>query len=609
MEELSLNGFIQEMKDASSGAHQRKFCFVLGAGASKSSDIKTGEDLVRIWDAELKNRNPGAHEQWKKDNNITDENMSSHYSEYYERRFKRCPADGLNFIEKIMQHAVPSVGYVILSYILTHSEHNVVITTNFDHLTEYAINYYEHEMPLVIGHEALAKYIAENPKRPTIVKIHRDLLLDPKNKTADLKELSGNWKEALGRIFSNYHPIFIGYAGNDESLMDFLNENAVKFKDNTWKFPYWMIYEDNTPEEKVKTFLNNSNGYIIHHEGFDPVMLLIGKQFGYNLPSKEEFLENPKKRYRSLKDAFDKISDKISKDKIIKKPRNNSIMPEPENETSALQDESLPPEADSALNQIISESDSQKQFKEANELYSKGEYGKAAAILEELVNREPANIRYCNNLALALLQMKETDRALQVAKKAVAAAPENNEAYVLLAQIFEATGDTEKAFIELQRAAKLKSDSALPYYDMGNILLDLGKIDEALKAFQKVVEIEPHSAESYCNIGEILSKQGKTDEALKAYKKVTELNPDWALPYYAIGALFYDQGKTDEALKAYNKITELDPNWTLPYYFIGNILFDKGKTDEALKNYQKAYRLKPDWNEPKKRIEEILKNK
>ena len=448
MEELSLNGFIQEMKDASSGAHQRKFCFVLGAGASKNSGIKSGEELVRIWEAELKNRNPKAHEQWKKDNDIIDENMSSHYSEYYERRFKRCPADGLNYMEKIMQNAVPSVGYVILSYILTHSEHNVVITTNFDHLTEYAINYYEHEMPLVIGHEALAKYIAENPKRPTIVKIHRDLLLDPKNKTADLKELSENWKEALGRIFSNYHPIFIGYAGNDESLMDFLNDNAAKFKDNTWKFPYWMIYKDNMPEKKVKTFLNNSNGYIIHHEGFDSVMLQIGAQFGYKLPSEEEFFEGPKKRYHSLKDAFDKISDKTPKEKIVEKPCSNRIMPEPENETSDLQDDALPPEADNALNQIISESDVQMQFKEANILYDKGNYKKAASILEELVNREPTNIRYRGSLAVALLQMEEPDRALQEAKEAVAAAPENSEAHVLLGRVLEAAGKAEKALPE-----------------------------------------------------------------------------------------------------------------------------------------------------------------
>ena len=43
-EELSLSSFIKEIKDVTTGTHPRKFCFVLGAGASKTSGIKSGQD-------------------------------------------------------------------------------------------------------------------------------------------------------------------------------------------------------------------------------------------------------------------------------------------------------------------------------------------------------------------------------------------------------------------------------------------------------------------------------------------------------------------------------------------------------------------------------------
>lgn len=49
-QELSIDGFINEIKDVSSGPHARKFCFVLGAGASRTSGIKSGQELVNIWD-------------------------------------------------------------------------------------------------------------------------------------------------------------------------------------------------------------------------------------------------------------------------------------------------------------------------------------------------------------------------------------------------------------------------------------------------------------------------------------------------------------------------------------------------------------------------------
>lgn len=57
---LSLKGFINEMKDVSGGPHPRRFCFVLGAGASRTSGIKTGQELVKIWDRELCERNEAA---------------------------------------------------------------------------------------------------------------------------------------------------------------------------------------------------------------------------------------------------------------------------------------------------------------------------------------------------------------------------------------------------------------------------------------------------------------------------------------------------------------------------------------------------------------------
>jgi len=170
---ISLEGFIDEMIDVSSGPHPRKFCFVIGAGASITSGIKSGQQLVDIWDRDLEKRNPEALKRWKEQLGITDENKYSFYSEYYEYRFKSSPRDGYNYLEKMMEHAKPSAGYVMLAYLLTKTPHKVVITTNFDHLIENSISYYMDAIPLVIGHEALAHYITNPILRPTIIKIHR----------------------------------------------------------------------------------------------------------------------------------------------------------------------------------------------------------------------------------------------------------------------------------------------------------------------------------------------------------------------------------------------------------------------------------------------------
>lgn len=184
-EELSLSGFVKEMQEVSNGPHPRRFCFVLGAGASKSSGIQSGQELVNIWENDLLERNKEAHLAWKERLKINDKNKYEFYSQYYERRFKSA-VDGYNYLEKLMESAKPSIGYVMLSYLLTHTKHNIVITTNFDHLIEDAINYYENTIPLVIGHESLSHYITKQINRPTIVKIHRDLLLALKTEHQNL---------------------------------------------------------------------------------------------------------------------------------------------------------------------------------------------------------------------------------------------------------------------------------------------------------------------------------------------------------------------------------------------------------------------------------------
>lgn len=192
------------------------------------------------------------------------------YSDYYEKQFSSNPVDGYNFLEKKMKEASPSGGYACLAFLLTQTPHKVVVTTNFDRLTEDAVTLYAHEFSLVVGHVAMAHYITSDVARPTVVKIHHDLLLDPKSKNADLQQLDERWQKALSEIFSKYHPIFIGFAGNDPDVMDYLIDNADKFqKGNEWKRPYWTVYGTENPKGKVKDFLNKSGAFLIHNNGFD----------------------------------------------------------------------------------------------------------------------------------------------------------------------------------------------------------------------------------------------------------------------------------------------------------------------------------------------------
>ena len=580
-EELNLKGFIHEMKDVSSGPHPRKFCFVLGAGASISSGIKSGQELVTIWDTELQLRNEKSHIKWKEDLNITEENKYSFYSKFYERRFRRHPVDGYNYLEKLMEHAKPSIGYVMLSYLLTETQHNVVITTNFDHLTEDAVNYYEQKIPLVIGHEALAHYVTKQISRPTIIKIHRDLLFDPKNTTDELVVLHDNWKKALGEVFSEYHPVFIGYAGNDNSLMDFLIENSEKFLNNEWSFPYWMIYKKDNAYGKVLDFLEKTEGYLIKHNGFDEVMCFMGAAFDYKLPSKQDFLNDAEERFQMLSNSIDRFTEVSLGGKEFGQREN-------------VEDKTEEGEISQVVEKITSQVDQQRLYREAVVLYNNGNYKEAWEIEKQLVKLNAKNSRYHYIMGLTLHKMEKYEEALVEMENTVELEPEHASYHHSLGATLHAMKRYQEALVEMRKAVELEPEYAGYHLILGATLHEMEQYQEALVEMGKAVELEPENASYHISLGLTLHEMEQYQEALVEIRKAVELEPEHAGYHYSLGATLHEMEQYQEALVEMRKAVELEPENARYHDSLGATLHAMEQHQEALVEISKAIELEPE---------------
>lgn len=557
---------------------------MLGAGASRTSGIKSGQELVRIWDKELSERNQEEHRKWKEKLGINEKNQDSFYSQYYERRFWRRPADGYNYLEKLMEHAKPSVGYVMLSYLLTNTDHNVVITTNFDHLTEDAVNYYVQEIPLIIGHESLAHYVSKQLKRPTIIKIHRDLLFDPKNRTEELELLHENWKKALGIIFSEYHPIFIGYAGNDNSLMDFLLENSGRFESGEWFFPYWMIYKTETVQGKVLEFLEQSQGYLIRHGGFDEVLYRLGAAFDYRLLGEEEFLKDAKKRYENLSNAIDGFTEKAA---LGEEPGHREEMEkQPENTAEDTA------ELEKAVQQITDQAEQQRLFREATELYRANKYEEALEKGQKLIEMAPRNARYHNLIGLVWLGMKDYEKALEKFQEAVKLKPNTAIFYSNLGDALDYMGRYEEALGEKKKAVELEPEDAFYHSRFGDIFDRMERYEEALEEKKKAVELEVEDAYYHNSFADTLEYMGKYGEAVRERKKAVELEPEDAYYHYSLGYTLENVERYEEAENAYRTAIELDPEDADYHNALADVLEELGRHQEAEEEYQKAEELR-----------------
>ena len=597
---IKLDGFLEEVADVTEGPYARRFCFFLGAGASVTSGIPAASKLIDLWDEKIRTRFPAEeYEQWKKDKQIDEQTKYSHYSDYYEKQFSSNPVDGYNFLEKKMKDASPSGGYACLAFLLTQTPHKVVVTTNFDRLTEDAVTLYSHEFSLIVGHVAMAHYITSEIARPTVVKIHHDLLLDPKSKNAELQQLDERWQKALSAIFSKYHPIFVGFAGNDPDVMDYLIQYADRFQEgNEWKKPYWTIYGNEKPEGKVEVFLNKSNAFLIHNNGFDDMMARLALTLRVAIPSEKDYQEQAKKQYNKLQDAFAKVQDgsKASPDDNTQDP-SESLADTPADDTpvppikvsDALPDSPETPVVDSP--QWDQDASDTTLYLRAVVLHNDMHYQESLALLRELIQRNPDNARYHDSCGVTLHEMGRYEEALAEEQKAVELEPDNAGYHYSCGVTLHEMGRYEEALAEEQKAVALEPDNAGYHYSCGVTLHKMGRYEEALAEKQKAVALEPDNARYHDSCGVTLHEMGRYEEALAEKQKAVALEPDNAEYHYSCGVTLHEMERCPEAVDAYKKATKLDPKRVLYYSDLAQIYKKMGREEDADQMEEKAKQL------------------
>jgi Tfp pilus assembly protein PilF len=202
-------------------------------------------------------------------------NRAALYASVFESRHP-FPADRQREIEMICAKGEPGYGYATLAQLLSDNKYgrycNTVLTTNFDDQIADALYLYgeRHARPLVITHEALARYVSTRSPRPIIVKLHGDAHLDPKNLQPETREIDVSVREPLYPFLQNHALVFIGYGGNDESILKFV----VKCPMRGISPPiYWVSKAD--PPPPFSAWLSDRGALRVDHQDFDQLMHLI----------------------------------------------------------------------------------------------------------------------------------------------------------------------------------------------------------------------------------------------------------------------------------------------------------------------------------------------
>lgn len=515
-----------------------RFCFLLGAGTSVDSGIPSGSDLAKKWYKEIsEDLDKDKLVQWRKRKKVVVKNLPASYPEIFEQRFIEEPQVGFQELQQLMENADPSIGYLILAKILSETRHSFVITTNFDHLVEDALFIATTKRPLVCGHESLAPYVHSQSQRPTIVKVHRDLLLDPFNQTKNTSILREEWVKALKPILKDFHLVVLGYGGNDGSLMDYLTDIPVSQR----KKIFWCERSPENINDKILGVLGENGGKLVKIEGFDELMYELNAfceiEDLIDLDNIEESLLI--KNAREKTDIYRKKLDELGN-------RTKQQLDKGSSPSKAL--EKLLPDSWEYVIKASREEDLDKRDKIYEEgikafpkhtdlhlffgwsLFGRQEkHERLKQVILKLDDLDP-NKEEVIELKVSYLECinKNYDMAEKIYRKTVALDPESLSIIRIYSHfLFSVTKDFKKAEDLLNQALEYKSDDPETYYYYALLFECSGRIEQAKEFYQKCIEIKPRDSHYLLRFGGLLLREGdKTrgeDRLQEAFNFSTEI--------------------------------------------------------------------------------------
>ncbi len=548
-----------------------RFCFILGSGASRNSGIKTGLDMIGEWREELRKNYGGdmdsirraaerlhyAPKDWEPIFRDDYQPDSKHYFVMYDLMFARTVRAGYDFMEKAMAKAKPSIGYYCLASILSSPQNrsNLVITTNFDTLTEDALFFFSGKHPLVLGHERMASFLRSDTDRPIVAKIHRDMLLEPMSRQEEMKKLKEEWSKALRNVLPNCIPIVIGYAGGDNTLMDLLKDESLKCRKL-----YWCSHiSQKDLDDDAAAVIANHSGEWVKIPGFDELLFQMANNLEL-VPSEEELRSSTESRIQQYEKTYEKF---------ITPYLNPVVATKSDTIAAKVADKPVAAQADDTAQAVIRE-ETRRNPGKSSEILSIAEAwklwytdSKEAAIskLTEEIQSNPDAAMVLNARGIMYRRLGRYDEALQDATSAVKLEPTNAQFHYGLGLTLHEMKQYGSALSEINRAIGLDPTDTYFYAGKASVLLDMNELRQAKQAVETGIRLDRGNAYCHAVRSRILLRLGSLVEADQAASMAIDISPYLPSGHFAKSEVLYKKKRYKEALEHIDKALEVWPDF------------------------------------------------
>ena len=210
-------------------------------------------------------------------------------------------------------------------------------------------------------------------------------------------------------------------------------------------------------------------------------------------------------------------------------------------------------------------------------------------------------------LARVMLQRRRPERAAAILEDLLERRPDDAYARLLLGTAYRQLGRLDEARLELERGAGASPrwrdgwDEEMDSYRMGLVvelgkatrLADEGRPDAAIPIMEELCRKYPRDPRLYDRLGGLYIETRRYKQALSTFEKGLRHHPENAWFHLKSGALQAEMGNYDGALRSLDRAVALDSTLGAAHQRRGRVLVETRRHAEAAEAFARALRLDP----------------
>ena len=211
----------------------------------------------------------------------------------------------------------------------------------------------------------------------------------------------------------------------------------------------------------------------------------------------------------------------------------------------------------------------------------RGNLDQALVLLKQAIALDPQTIYLQRELAVLLLQKKDSEGALQVLEAILQTAPNDIETLILYGRTQQGLKKTAEAIAVFRRIITQDPQQESIYLLLGNLYMDNHEKDRAFEVYTQLIEHFPGSYVGHFFLGKLLADQGRTREAETEFLKTLNLEPDLEEPRFELLKLYKAQGDAEKVDQIYSELLETSPDSVRAALEVAYFYHTQGRLKEA----------------------------